>query len=448
MWAVVVAGVAVVSVVGPGAASADVDGGETSAVAGAPVRMAGSAWFAGGGVPVCGSSTAKTCDGQVHVGGVSSNWWQCVELAQRFYARRGWHKGIFAGVGVASQIYAKATALGMARQPNGKVLDLVPGDMIVMNRTGQAGHVVVVESVTANKDGTRSVMTVGQNSKVVRNAMRWHGGVLDSFWADYSVAGAVRSPQNIGILAYGGGVAEYEQVVNGGGVHAIGSRLLSVTSTGEAFGGPVVHRRPGGVVGRIVDAAVTPSAGGYWLVSSTGQVFAYGDAKPYQVEVAGEVTAIGALPDGGYLLLGADGRVFGKGVARREPEGFSGSFVDIEVTETGEGYWLLTSAGQIYPYGDAEPRWYGNATTFDKAIVAMSRTPSGKGYVMVDKSGHVFAFGDAKHLGDLPPGLPEATDIAYSPAGDGYTIITKSGIQRSFGNAPASAVTAGFTGMF
>ncbi|GAA0989315.1 hypothetical protein GCM10009555_073020 [Acrocarpospora macrocephala] len=414
-------------------------GGPAEASAGAPLRMAGTAWFAGGGVPICASSTAPTCAGQPHVGGVSSNWWQCVELAQRFYQRRGWHKGIFAGVGIASHIFTKASALRMAPQPNGAITDIVPGDMIVMNRTGQAGHVVIVESITANRDGTRNVMTVGQNSKVVRNPMRWHGGVLDSFWASYSVAGVVRSPANIGILSYGGGAPTYEEVVNGGGIHPIGTALLSVTSTGQAFGGPLPHRAPTTMTGRIVDAAATRTGNGYWLASSTGQIFPYGDAKPYPTIKAG-ITAI-TTTDDGLLLTDAFGRVFAPGKKpTRSPEGYSGRFIDIEATK--DGYWLLTSAGQIH--GTAP--WHGNATTFDAAIVAMSATPTGKGYVLLDKTGHVYAFGDAKHLGDLPTGSPEAADIAHTT--NGYTIITKTGTTHSFGNSPTAPVTKGFAGYF
>ncbi|GAA0409722.1 hypothetical protein GCM10010160_42550 [Acrocarpospora corrugata] len=415
-------------------------GGPAEASAGAPLQLSGTAWFAGYGVPICSNSTARTCDGQPHVGGVSSNWWQCVELAQRFYQRRGWHKGIFGGVGIASHIFAKAPALGMAPQPNGKIADIVPGDMIVMNRTGAAGHVVIVESITVNRDGTRSVMTVGQNSKVVRNPMRWHGGVLDSFWASYSVAGVVRSPANIGILAYGGGAPAYEQVVNGGGIHPIGPTLLSVTSTGQAFGTPIPHHPPTTLTGGIVDAAATRTGNGYWLASSTGQIFPYGDAKPYPT-IKAEVTAITATGDA-YLLTDATGRVYAPGKKpTKSPEGYSGRFIDIEATK--DGYWLLTSAGQIH--GTAP--WHGNATTFDRAIVAMSATPTGKGYLLLDKTGHIYAFGDAKHLGDLPPGSPEAADITY--AGDGYTIITKPGTRHHFGETPTTAaVTSGFTGFF
>ncbi|NAS20718.1 CHAP domain-containing protein [Herbidospora sp. NEAU-GS84] len=414
-----------------------------ASAAGAPLRLAGTSWFAGGGVPVCGASTATSCAGQKHVGGVSYNWWQCVELPQRFYLRRGWHSGVFSGVGIASQIFTRAAALGMERQANGSIKTIVPGDMIVMNRSGAAGHVVVVERVTVNKDGTRNVVTVGQNSQVVRNPMRWHGGRLDSFWASYSVAGVVHAKKNMGILSTDGGPADYPVLVNGGGARPFGAGHLAVTSTGQVFGG-----LPGpapAVSGRVTDAAVTPSGAGYWLLSSAGQIFPYGDAAPAVARPAtaeGELVAIDAAPNG-YLVTTSTGQVYGPGVwITASPEGYSGRFVDIEVT-TG-GYWLLTSAGQVHPFGAA--KWYGNATTFERAIVAMAGTATGRGYVMVDVAGNVFAFGDAEHLGDLPEGSAEAADIAATATG--YVITTKTGVRHTFGPGAGVTTPGAFTGTF
>ncbi len=331
----------------------------------------------------------------------------------------------------------------MERQANGSITSIVPGDMVVMNRSGAAGHVVVVERVTVNRDGTRNVVTIGQNSQVVRNPMRWHGGRLDSFWASYSVAGVVHAKKNMGILSTGGGPVDYPDLVNGGGARPFGTGFLSVTSTGQVFGG-----LPGAapaVSGRITDAAVTPSGAGYWLLSSSGQIFPYGDAAPPSPGPRPRRVSWwrSTRPPNGYLVTTSTGQVYGPGVwITASPEGYSGTFVDIEVT-TG-GYWLLTSAGQVHPFGAA--KWYGNATTFERAIVAMSGTASGKGYVMVDVTGQVFAFGDAGHLGDLPEGSAEAADIATTATG--YVITTKTGVRHTFGPGAGVTKPGVFTGTF
>jgi Collagen triple helix repeat (20 copies) len=68
-------------------------------------------------------------------------------------------------------------------------------------------------------------------------------------------------------------------------------------------------------------SAVAPGAGGYWLVSSNGTVYAYGGAAKYG-DMAGKrldapIVGIVAAPDGkGYWLVAEDGGVFAFGSAR------------------------------------------------------------------------------------------------------------------------------------
>lgn len=133
------------------------------ASANAPLLLSGSQWLGGSGVNVCDGSTDPYCGGELHVGGWSSNWWQCVELAQRLYQARGWHSGPFAGVGIASDIYDQASSLGMSRKANGNITSIVPGDMIIHGTnepySRRAGHVSIVDHVT----GT-TVYAVSQNT--------------------------------------------------------------------------------------------------------------------------------------------------------------------------------------------------------------------------------------------------------------------------------------------
>jgi len=69
-----------------------------------------------------------------------------------------------------------------------------------------------------------------------------------------------------------------------------------------------------------VAVAVTPSGGGYWMVSADGGVFAFGDA-PYA------------------------GAPFGEPL--RAP------IIGISPTRSGRGYWLASADGGIFTYGDA-----------------------------------------------------------------------------------------------
>ena len=165
------------------------------AQASAPVVLSGSSWFSGTGVNVCSASTDPNCGSQSHVGGWSANWWQCVELAQRFYQSKGWHSGIFSGVNYAYQIYDNATSLGMSRQANGSITSIVPGDMIIHASndpaSGGAGHVAIVDSVVG-----LTVNVVEQNGPTsnARATYSRSGGTLTRGSAP--ILGIVHSPSN------------------------------------------------------------------------------------------------------------------------------------------------------------------------------------------------------------------------------------------------------------
>ena len=234
-------------------------------------------------------------------------------------------------------------------------------------------------------------------------------------------------------------------VVNGGGTRMIGSgAYMDVSSAGQvyAWNSRYLGGSPGGYTGRFTDAKVTAGDNGYWLLTSAGQIYAYGNA-PYLGGGApghtGDIIALAATPDSqGYAMLSATGQVYAYGDANYyggSPGGYSGEFVDMEMTPSGHGYWLLTSAGQIYAYGDAT--YYGGSPTgFSKAIVAMSPTPDGRGYVMVSKNGQVYAYGDAQYKGGSPAGITgDIADISYTP-GAGYVLISTTGQHYAYGDAP------------
>jgi hypothetical protein len=448
----------------PAAASAATAAPLAARAAGAgTVLLAGGQWFGGAGVPVCNPSWSS-CGGQAPVGQAG----QCVELAQRFYKARGWHGGIFAGVAGAIDIFSKAGNLGMSRQAQGSISSVVPGDMLVFSGGGTklsdgrlAGHVAVVDSISVNADGTRTLNTVNQNAKVVRQGARWHGGVVDSFWATHSVAGIVHDPDNRGGGTGSGGSATYPDVVDGGGSRLVGpNAYLDVSSIGQVYAWNSTYHggQPTGNTG-ITDVAPAPGGRGYWMTDSVGHVYAYPTGAGGNAYFggspsgfSGRIVSIAARPDGkGYWLMSEAGQVYsyppGNPYFGGSPSGYSGKFVSIEATPSGRGYWLATSAGQVYAYGDAQ--WHGNATGFQRAIVSMAATP-GNGYVLVSLTGQVYAYGDAKHLGNVPGIAGEAADISYALPGmaPGYLIVSRTGAHYAFGSAPFINNPSGFTGRF
>jgi len=234
-------------------------------------------------------------------------------------------------------------------------------------------------------------------------------------------------------------------VVNGGGTHMIGSgAYMDVSSTGQvyAWNSRYLGGSPGGYAGHFTDAQVTAGDNGYWLLTSAGQIYAYGNAPYFGGGAAGhtgDMIALAATPDGqGYDMLSSTGQVYAYGDAGYyggSPGGNSGEFVGMQMTPSGHGYWLLTSSGQVYAYGDAG--YYGGSPAgFSKGIVAMSPTPSGHGYVMVSKTGQVYAYGDAQYKGGSPAAINgDIAGISYTP-GAGYLLISTTGQHYAYGDAP------------
>jgi cell wall-associated NlpC family hydrolase len=127
-----------------------------------------------------------------------------------------------------------------------------------------------------------------------------------------------------------------------------------------------------------------------------------------------------------------------------------GQIVGIAATRDGRGYWLASSTGGVYTFGDA--RFYGSDRTGSSGlVVAIAATPGGGGYWLVSSSGRVLCFGDASYHGSAaaPPGQL-IVGFAPTPDGRGYWLATTRGGVISFGDARArgSALRDGSRGSF
>ncbi|HWE56604.1 MAG TPA: hypothetical protein VG435_13910, partial [Acidimicrobiales bacterium] len=108
----------------------------------------------------------------------------------------------------------------------------------------------------------------------------------------------------------------------------------------------------------IVGMAATPTGNGYWLVASDGGIFSFGDAHFHGstggVHLAQPIVGMAATPTGnGYWLVASDGGIFSFGDAH-----FHGSLSSAAAQVAGiapasgsTGYFLVTDAGQVVPYG-------------------------------------------------------------------------------------------------
>jgi L,D-peptidoglycan transpeptidase YkuD (ErfK/YbiS/YcfS/YnhG family) len=195
-----------------------------------------------------------------------------------------------------------------------------------------------------------------------------------------------------------------------------------------------------------VAMASTPDGGGYWVASSTGGVYAFGDAPSYGTmsghALNAPIVGMAVTPDGkGYWLVAADGGVFSYGDA-----GFWGSagalplnapIVGMAAAPSGDGYWLVASDGGVFSYGDASFWGSAGSRRLNAPVVGMAATPSGLGYWLVGSDGGVFSYGDATFrgsTGSLHLNQP-VVGIEATGAGGGYWLVAADGGIFNYGDA-------------
>ncbi len=130
--------------------------------------------------------------------------WQCVELINRLYLVQEWIDSTWSGNG--NQMYGTAPA-GLVKSGQGSISTIQPGDVLVWDDTpanpapgvDYYGHAGVVDTVTDNGDDTSSVVSVNQNTSVVRLTHTWNhdtkriGGGLNG----YHLVGVVHAPDTV-----------------------------------------------------------------------------------------------------------------------------------------------------------------------------------------------------------------------------------------------------------
>jgi parallel beta-helix repeat protein len=158
-----------------------------------------------------------------------------------------------------------------------------------------------------------------------------------------------------------------------------------------------------------------------------------------------------AAPGSAYWLASSNGGVFSFGQAP-----FEGSAGGITLSQpiVGEaaapdsgGYWLAAKDGGIFSYGSAT---YWGSLPGDNVhvsdIVGIAPTAAGGGYWLVGSDGGVFALGDAVYSGSLPGDNVHVSDIvgiAPTADGGGYFLVGKDGGVFAFGDAVYSGSLPG-----
>ena len=227
-----------------------------------------------------------------------------------------------------------------------------------------------------------------------------------------------------------------------------------------SFGTAAFHGSTGSIHLQRPIVGITPTAdrNGYWLVASDGGIFAFGDAG-YHGSIPGaglnpagsglphslNAPIVGMVPSsdgGGYFMVSSDGGVFAFGDAKFSGScpgigGCRGAAVAVMPDATGNGYWVVTASGSVYPFGDAVN--YGQPGGTGMAITAAVASPDGHGYWILNSAGSVFAYGDAGFLGGPPAGsaggFNPASAIFDTSDGGGYWVVTAAGKVFAYGDA-------------
>jgi hypothetical protein len=200
----------------------------------------------------------------------------------------------------------------------------------------------------------------------------------------------------------------------------------------------------------VVAAATTPSGNSLWTVSEGGVVAGTSGATVYgRLPFGMHPVAIASTRDGkGYWVATSVGRVFPFGDAV-----FSGDashvrlvapIVGLGVSASGRGYVLAARDGGVFTFGDA--RYHGSlgGLHLNGAIVGVATTTNG--YLLVGADGGVFTFGDARYHGSLGGLHLNGAIVGISATPGGYRLVGRDGGVFSFGNAPFHGSLAGGRG--
>jgi hypothetical protein len=227
----------------------------------------------------------------------------------------------------------------------------------------------------------------------------------------------------IGPWRYRAGVREFRIL----GINVAGGTITSGTNTGNA-----IEYVPWTAAGasRIINGK--PYSQGYGTNTILDQQDVFGDATRHtrtnrQGETLnGPISMAFTKTGNGYYQLSTHGeiRVHGDAVWYGDPEtdGFTPEVGvggepdhtwDIALTHTGEGYWILTAGGHVFCYGDAVDYGFPVSTPAPLTTSSITAHPSAMGYWILRIDGSVHPRGAATSIGGfgtLPEGKLRVVD--------------------------------------
>ena len=210
-----------------------------------------------------------------------------------------------------------------------------------------------------------------------------------------------------------------------------------ITSTGGVyafqvpFKGALAHLPPSPIIG----LAESPYGSGYWLATAAGGIYSFGVKFQGALSKApaSPIVAIACDPStGGYWLFGRGGAVYSFGAGTPYYGGLqklSSPVVAAGAAPDGLGYWMVTANGSVYGFGPGA-KYQGGVSNPPAPIAAMAPDLHTGGYWLVTTNGHVYGF-NAPYKGSATG--QHATSIAPDPYTSGYWVALANGGVYSFG---------------
>jgi hypothetical protein len=189
---------------------------------------------------------------------------------------------------------------------------------------------------------------------------------------------------------------------------------------------------------------ITTTGQGYWTARQGGEVYAFGDAVHYGdasgLSLTAPISGIERSGDGlGYWLLGYDGAIYAYGSATYNGRGTgsSGLIVFADFTRRGSTnnqYWMLRTDGIVQHSTGTDHYGDSSTTTMVGTPITIASTPSGNGYYIATSSGEVYTFGDAIYNGGAQDLLlnDNISDMTVNDNGE-YTLYAEDGGVFNFG---------------
>jgi|GEM_PF-2772487 len=192
-----------------------------------------------------------------------------------------------------------------------------------------------------------------------------------------------------------------------------------------------------------------PNAAGYWMLGAQGKVYGFGAAGDHgnaerQLTSGARAAHLEPTPSGnGYWIVDSAGHVVATGDTKWLGDAPPGRLApgetisSLSATPSGNGYWLFSNRGRVLTFGDAGNYGDMSGRALNGPVLGSIPTPSGKGYYMVASDGGIFAFGDAAFRGSMGAVHLNAPVQSLVPTvdGAGYWLVASDGGIFAFGDA-------------